>query len=127
MTGIGPIQERRRLNEEIESAFITAAQAAGNVDMKIVSGKGNVFPDFLDFYTQFNYLVRLTMRLKEMEPKEESEELKKLKEDILKWLHCKAGQSCGDEDHCRKGLKLFDNYYSELMHSGVISLPTRRG
>ena len=121
------IRERRRLNEEIESAFITAAQAAANAEMKIASKKGNVFSDYLDFYTQFNYLVRLTMRLREMEPKDESEDLKVLKRDIRYWLEATLSGADDVDTHCKRGLKLFDNYYGELMHSGVLSLPTKKG
>lgn len=125
----GNIQlERRRLNEEIEMAFITAAQSAANIEMKIMSRKGNTFPDLQDFYSQFSYLVRLTIRLKEMEPKDEPEELKKLKKDIRIWLNTQVEQGGNNVDgYAKQGLRLFDDYYSELVHSGIISLPTRKG
>jgi hypothetical protein len=122
--------ERRRLNEEIENAFITSAQAAANVEMKIISGKGNVFYDFLDFHTQFNYLVRLTSGLPEMTPKDMPKPLELLKGYLLEWLHTpvKVSDSASNlEMHCRRGLRLFDEYYNELMHCGIISLPTRKG
>ena len=125
----GNIQlERRRLNEEIEMAFITAAQSAANIEMKIMSRKGNTFPDLQDFYSQFSYLVRLTIRLKEMEPKDEPDELKKLKKDIRNWLNTQVNPGGNNVDeYAKQGLKLFDDYYSELVHSGIISLPTRKG
>lgn len=119
--------ERRKLNEEIEDAFITAAKFAANSEMKIASGKGNVFPDFLDFYSNFNYLVRLTMRLRELKSEDDTGKLDKLKLDIRKWLDTSV---CADGDvamHTKEGLRLFDDYYSELMHSGIISLPTKKG
>jgi hypothetical protein len=122
--------ERRRLNEEIENAFITSAQAAANVEMKIVSGKGSLFPDFLDFHSALSYLIRLTIGLQEMEPKEEPIQLTQLKISIKKWVHTQIKSNDKDEvlyDHCRKGLEYFDAYYKELMHCGIISLPTRKG
>jgi hypothetical protein len=124
------IHERRRLNDEIEGAFIRSAQAASNVEMKIVSGKGALFPDFIDFHSSLSYLIRLTINLQEMEPKEEPVQLTQLKISIRNWLHKTINNADKDEvllDHCRKGLDYFDNYYKELMHCGIISLPTRKG
>jgi len=123
--------ERRRLNEEIEDAFIVSAKAAANVEIKIISAKGNVFGDFLDFHNHFNYLIRLTLKLPAMSPvKDEPASLKKLKEDIHTWRHLVITSTMpqGDlEEHCRSGLAMFDDYYAELMHCGIISLPTRKG
>jgi hypothetical protein len=123
------IRERRRLNDEIEASFITSAQSAANVEMKITFGKGNVLGDLQDFYSAFNYLARLTIRLKEMEPKEESEKLTTLKKNIKDWMIVNTANKNDEQikQHCRNGLKLFDDYYHELSHSGVIGLPTRKG
>jgi len=127
MNGTGQVFERRVLNEEIEMAFVQGARMAANVDLTIHSGKGNLFSAFQDFYQHFNYLVRLTVRLKEMNPVDEDISLKKLKSDIEGWLSSDTGTGNNIEDHCRDGIALFDKYYEELIHCGIISLPTRRG
>ena len=122
-----PQLERRRLNEEIELAFIAAAKMAANCEMKIISGKGSVFADFQDFYNNFNYLIRLTMRLGEMEPKQDRKDLDTLKEDIRSWMSTDVTKNIDLIEHCKNGLKLFDDYYHELMHCGIIALPTKKG
>jgi hypothetical protein len=121
--------ERRKLNEEIEDAFIIAAQAASNVEMKLFSGKGSIGPDLQEFYNKFNYLFRLTNQLKEMETKKEDEDLAKLKKDSEIWMQ-QTVANVGDIQMvqiAKNGLKLFDKYYHILMHTGVIALPTRKG
>jgi hypothetical protein len=123
----GQVLERRVLNEEIEMAFVQGARMAGNVDMTLNLGKGNLFSEFQNFYQHFNYLVRLTIRLKEMNPTEDNPEFTKLKTDIETWLTKEIKPQDKIENHCKSGIKLFDKYYTELIHCGVISLPTRRG
>lgn len=120
--------ERRRLNEEIEAAFITAAKAASNVEMKIFSGKGNIQGDLQDFYNQFNYLFRLTCNLKEMESKE-GDALTERKGKVRTWMRQRVGNvgaSQQMENIAKHGLDLFDEYYASLAHCGLITLPTRR-
>ena len=127
----GPAQtfERRRLNEEIELSFITAAKAACNVEMKLFSGKGSISGDLQDFYNQFSYLYRLTGHLKEMETSDPKENLAVLKSNISGWMKLKIGNTQPNqiESMARAGLKMFDDYYHALMHHGVIALPTRKG
>ena len=119
--------ERRRLNEEIEDAFIVAAKAASNVEMKLSMGKGNIVGDLQDFYGHFNYLVRLTGQLKDMEAKDDDTTIKTLKEKTVRWLHRKNIKSDEMESYAKVGLDIFDEYYKTLMHQGIIALPTRKG
>ena len=121
--------ERRKLNEEIEETFLDAAKAASNIEMKLFSGKGNIAGDLQDFYNRFNYLVRLSSRLKEMETKNEDEPIATLKKKITFWMRRKtANLTAGQmETVAQDGLALFDDYYHLLMHNGVIALPTRKG
>lgn len=122
--------ERRELNQEIEHAFIRAAQAASNIETKMSHGKGAIFGDSQDFYREFSYLTRLTMSLKELESKDEKSDLSKLKLEITNWKKRKVPQNANDEviaNFLLKGLELFDAYYNTLMHYGVIALPTKRG
>lgn len=128
-TGPANTWERRRLNEEIESAFITAAKAASNVEMKLFSGRGNIRGDLQDFYNQFNYLYRLTWKLKEMIAKDEKEPLAILKTEVGAWLRQSTSGVNDDiqfERIARRGIEYFDRYYGELVHCGLISLPTKR-
>jgi len=119
--------ERRRLNEEIEDAFIVAAKAASNVEMKLSMGKGNIVGDLQDFYGHFNYLVRLTGQLKEMETPKDDDPIKLLKDRTARWLHRKDIKSNEMESYAKIGLEIFDEYYKTLMHQGIIALPTRKG
>lgn len=121
--------ERRKLNEEIEESFIIAAQAASNVDMKLFSGKGNITGDLQDFYNHFNYLVRLTAQLKEMETKTDTDPVAVLKKKTTAWMQQRTSglPAAQLELVARNGLKLFDEYYHTLMHQGIIALPTRKG
>jgi len=123
------IWERRKLNEEIEETFLDAAKAASNVDMKLFSGKGNIAGDLQDFYNRFNYLMKLTIQLKEMETKTDTEQLAILKKKITVWMQQKtSGMTQFQlETTARVGSKLFDEYYHTLMHQGIIALPTRKG
>lgn len=127
MSGPAQTWERRRLNEEIEDAFIVAAKAASNVEMKLSMGKGNIMGDLQDFYGHFNYLVRLTGQLKEMETPKDDDPIKPLKEKTGRWLHRKNIKSDETESYAKVGLDIFDEYYKTLMHQGIIALPTRKG
>lgn len=121
--------ERRRLNEEIENAFIIAAQAAANVEMKLSMGKGAIFGDAQDFFGHFTYLLRLTINLKEMEAKEDSE-LGKLKNKTMVWKKRKVPMNANEQElerYLTEGLSIFDEYYRMLMHVGIIALPTKKG
>jgi hypothetical protein len=129
MNGTQVQLERRRLNEEIESAFIIAAKAASNIEMKMFSGKGSITGDLQDFYNNFNYLNRLTCNLKEMETKEETEKLAILKLKVKNWLRNGIAR-INDEKQvgmiARSGIDLFDDYYGALVHCGLVTLPTKR-
>lgn len=129
MAGPSVTFERRRLNEEIESAFIDAARAASNVKTKIFSGKGNFSGDLQDFYNRFDYLYRLTSNLPELNPKEEEKSVNATKTGIETWTGDDIGRkSDGEIEYTAKiGLGLFDQYYRLLMHKGIIALPTRKG
>ena len=121
--------ERRRLNEEIENAFITAAQAASNVEMKLSLGSGAIYGDAQDFYQYFSYLARLTIRLKEMET-EDGSELDKLIKRVDVWRKHKLSSNAQQqevESYLNDGLDIFDEYYKCLMHQGIIALPTKKG
>jgi hypothetical protein len=121
--------ERRRLNEEIEEAFITAAKAASNIEMKMSFGKGTIFGDAQDFYLSFSYLIRLTISLKEMDCQKGSD-LEKLKIRIDVWIKRKLTQSAQTPEidmYLKDGLGVFNEYYKSLMHQGIIALPTKKG
>lgn len=121
--------ERRKLNEEIEETFLDAAKSASNIEMKLFSGRGNIVGDFQDFYNRFNYLVRLSSRLKEMEVKNDEDPIAIQKKKIAYWMQRKTASlpPAQIENVAREGLKLFDDYYHALMHQGIIALPTRKG
>jgi hypothetical protein len=121
--------ERRKLNEEIEDTFIDGAKAASNMEMKMFNGQGNITGDLKDFYSNFNYLFRLTSNLQEMESKKEGDEVAVLKKKVAGWMQQKTSGITNDrlEAVARTGLNLFDEYYHMLMHVGIIALPTRKG
>jgi hypothetical protein len=130
MAGTQSVFERRRLNEEIEDAFIVASQAASNLETKIFIGKGSLMGDLQDFHNRFNFLVRLTSQLKEMETVKEGDPTDALKKKVVLWLGRKIPQNASSpemEFAVKNGLNIFDEYYKHLMHQGIIALPTKKG
>lgn len=113
-------QERRALNEGIESSFIAAAGYAASIKTHFQTGRGTIHDLYEDFYFNLAVLFELTSDLEEMTPS---------KEDIEKMAVWLAKEKCTDDknikEHCKEGMEVFKNYKISLSRNGLLSLPTR--
>ena len=115
--------DRRRINDEIESAYLATAQAVSNIRMAIATGKGNILAKYSDFYQWYSHLVLLTCDLQEM--KDETD----LTTEVNQWLMQENVMSMPltqITDYCKEGIAGFIKYKAALMKRGVITLPASR-
>ena len=116
------IQERRRLNDEIERTFILASIVAIDIrTFKQTDRNFNILQLYEDFYRAFALLVTLTSIYPQMRKSEA--EIGKAR----KWIEMKI---TGDSvqtllPHCLSGVKAFESYASCLADQGVIAPPVR--
>ena len=119
------VQERRKINEEIEDAYISATQASANCVTALATGKGNYPNIYRDFFQYFYHLFDLTHDIKEIAEKEEM-----LCTQIDNWFLSQTNLSQKPETHIikliREGNEFFRRYKKSLSSSGIISLPTTR-
>jgi hypothetical protein len=121
--------ERRRLNDEIEEAYINAVDLAAKIEAKLANGRGSIYHDIEDFRENFTRLTLLTFGLPDM-TKNASAELETLKKSIKMWIRTKSQQNQTTSEleiFCYKGLDLFSEYYHQLIDKGLIALPTKKG
>lgn len=117
-------QERRRLNDEIETAHLATVRAAANVRLALVTGKGNYISKYSDLYQWLSHLITLTCDLKELDP--DADDVGK----AIAWVDQPCVASLDDTAliaACDAGIAMFRMYNKLLMRRGIISLPTRRG
>jgi hypothetical protein len=119
------IQERRRLNDEIERTFISVVIYARNImTFKQVDRGTSSLILYEGFYSDFSLLVMLTEDLQQLEKETEQEAVKAAK----RWLSSSAIGNMNDRDllaRCNSGVEAFLKYKSVLSKQGVIALPSR--
>jgi hypothetical protein len=116
------LQERKRLNEEIERTFIFTATAARNIQIYNQTERGiSVFDLYERFFSEFSLLIILTSDLPQMRSSKEAVD------KVLSWVKEKP-----NTEHEAKMLARLDNgfavfmaYKKVLSEQGVISLPSR--
>ena len=117
MTQSGVVQERRILNDAIESAYIECASLSAGIRTHGRTGRGAI----TDLYEQFHYnlgiLVDLTSDLDEMASDKE------VTTKMNAWLE--AEKSNDIEGVCLKGREAFKEYKKSLNRCGLIALPAR--
>lgn len=115
-----PIQERRRLNEEIERSFITTAASVVSIQTYHQTKRGIGLIDLYEqFYSSFALLVELTADLEQLHQHEDT--VKATKE----WINRRINVEKDSEILYRlsTGLKAFSDYKKILSDQSIISLP----
>lgn len=112
-------QERRALNEGIETAFLDTATHAAGMETNYQTGRGAIMEIYEMFYFNFNVLHKLTAG------REEMESAKELSQTIRLWFRTEMPPSTGMTTRCYQGIDLFDAYHSALTRNGLLSLPAR--
>lgn len=121
-TGITSLQERRKLNEEIEKTFIETSYLAVNIQTYDQTERGMTILDLYEgFYSGFAYLVILTSDLPQLKQSE------KETKEAIDWIKTLTRH---DDDNAIKqrlksGVEIFMNYKRTLTERGVIALPPR--
>jgi hypothetical protein len=118
------IQERRRLNEEIERTFIMVSNHARRILTFRQTERGATAMELYEnFFTEFSLLVILTSDLSQ---------IKKSKSAVAAaeaWLGGEGiGQNSNDAfilNRCYEGVKAFMEYKRALSETGVLSMPSR--
>lgn len=118
---VQPQQERRALNDGIESAFIETAQYAAGIRTFYMIRRGVIKDIYELFYFNFAVLIELTEGLEELAKEKET------LEDAHKWLSGNgAGQSEADiKKRCDAGLEVFTKFKTVLSARGLLALPSR--
>jgi hypothetical protein len=116
------IQERRRLNDEIERTFILASIIA--IDIRTFDKTDRNFSIlnlYESFYKAFALLVTLTRIYPQMRKSESAIE------SATKWIDMKLTSDKTEIllPHCMTGVKVFETYASTLADQGVIAPPVR--
>lgn len=117
------LQERKRLNEEIERTFIAVAIYARNIQTFKQTERGATLINLYElFFADFALLVMLTSDLAQM--LKDPEAVKK----AVDWLKIHGVANMNDrqlEIRCNEGVGVFMDYKRALSKQGVISLPVR--
>lgn len=117
--GTSALQERRVLNDAIESAYIECAGLSAGIRTHKVSGRGVLS----DLYEQFHYnlgiLFDLTSDLQEIQSDKDSII------EVKEWLDAGAPKEKDIGKRCDAGMKAFREYKRALNNCGLISLPAR--
>lgn len=121
-SGTANLQERKRLNDEIERTFIFTALAARNIQIYNQTERGVSLIDLYEkFFSEFSLLLILTSDLPQM---------RSSKEEVSKattWIKEKQNLN-GDKNmlaRLESGFAVFMAYKKVLSEQGVISLPSR--
>jgi len=121
-TGITSLQERRKLNEEIEKAFINTADITVSIQTYRQTERGIAIIDLYEqFYASFSYLVILTSDLQQL--RQSREDIKK----VIDWINMKApyDRDAALTTRMEHGTELFMGYKKLLAEKGVIALPPK--
>lgn len=114
------LQERRILNEAIESAFIEVAGAAGSIETHYHNGRGVIGDLYEHFYFNFNILHKLTSHLEEMSGS------RIIADKVRDWMRKPLPNGKKElQTHCYEGIELFEQYHTELSKNGLLALPQR--
>jgi hypothetical protein len=116
------LQERKRLNEEIERTFIFTATAARNIQIYNQTERGiSVFDLYERFFSEFSLLIILTSDLPQMRSSKDAVER------ALSWVKIKPKLDTEPKMLARlaEGFEVFMAYKKVLSEQGVISLPSR--
>jgi hypothetical protein len=115
------LQERRRLNDAIERAFIEASVAANDFEMWKQTDRGMTLIDLYErFYSNFNLLVMLTSVLQPL--RQSQDQVKKAR----MWLNQKIQMNDDKrmETRFNFGVIAFMEYAQLVSDQGLISLPS---
>ena len=122
------LQERRRLNEEIEKAFINAATIATRIQTFKHTERGMTALGLYEgFFSEFSLLVMLTSDLPQLRGNADA------KKEITRaevWI-CRKSSSLQNASEsailslCCDGVEIFRSYKRILSERGVIALPNR--
>jgi hypothetical protein len=116
------LQERKRLNEEIERTFIFTALAARNIQIYHQTARGvSVIDLYEKFFSEFSLLLILTSDLAQMRKSPEAVA------KAMSWIQSKQNLE-GDKNmlaRLQSGFDVFMAYKKVLSEQGVISLPSR--
>jgi hypothetical protein len=116
------IQERRRINDEIERLAMLCMDFAGDYDTYMQTQRSAVVLDLYEgFYHSFSRLVRYTRNLPQ---------LRNSRDEIITvtvWLKEKTNTSDDKRLVVRmdKGTELFDSYMKLLADEGVVFPPSK--
>ena len=116
------LQERKRLNEEIERTFIFTATAARNIQIYNQTERGVSLIDLYErFFSEFSLLAILTSDLPQMRNSKDAVE------KATKWIEDKPNLNSDEKMLARlkDGFGVFMSYKKVLSEQGVISLPSR--
>lgn len=119
MTQGSTVQERRVLNDAIESTYIECISLASGIRTHTQTGRGAITDLYENFHYNFGTLFDLTCDLEEMTM---DKEIVKTTED---WLNLPSPKGSEHETRCETGREIFKNYKKSLNRCGLISLPTR--
>jgi hypothetical protein len=116
------IQERRRLNDEVERTFVMASLLASDIEIFDKTGRNyTILTLYENFHRAFGLLVRLTSAYPQMRKSELAIE------KARNWLRGLVNTS--DDKmlliRCREGVIELDAYSAVLADQGVMAPPVR--
>jgi hypothetical protein len=119
---VDTLQERRKLNEEIERAYIITAMCVRDIYLYNQTTRGISDIDLYEsFYSAFSFLVLLTEDLPQL--KEYQDQI----DPARAWVNTTF--NADDEKllmgRCLSGAKVFKDYKKLLSDQGVIALPSK--
>lgn len=121
-SGTANLQERKRLNDEIERTFIFTALAARNIQIYNQTERGVSLLDLYEkFFSEFSLLLILTSDLPQMRSSKDAVD------KALIWTKERTNIN-GDKNmlaRLESGFSVFMAYKKVLSEQGVISLPSR--
>ena len=121
-TGITALQERRKLNEEIERTYIHTVEMSVLIESYIKFERDFALLDlYQGLYDEINRLMKLTQHLNAL--KDSEPEIQTLRE----WIKEKVNTDKDDEmiASMKCGLPILEQYQKLLWDKGVITLPPR--
>ena len=116
------IQERRRLNEEIERAYIETIRCAKNILLYRQTERGIADIDLYSlFYEQFTLLVLMTSDLPQLR------DFQAKIEPAVKWTeqNVDIDKEKALMPLCLTGVRIFKEYKKLLSDQGIVFLPAR--
>ena len=116
------LQERKRLNDDIERTFMSVSYQAARIDTYNQTERGVTLLDLYEmFYLEFDHLVILTGDLKHMRQSQT------IVDETDTWLKDKPKLLTDTQIASRlsEGVRIFRIYKKVLVDQGVISLPSR--